>query len=189
MIRKAKKNESLENLQQIATLIYNVFASKDTLLFLPQNKVSDILFFQEQYLLDNHYYSYENYLVKEENNNIIAIALIVRDDAINQLNANTLKIWKDKFGITNIKLEKLSQTGELYLEVIAVHQAYQGKGIGTDIINYIWNHHHDNDLTSLSLNVYFGNHRAKVLYEKLGFKQHSIITIYGKQYYHMVKPF
>jgi len=59
---------------------------------------------------------------------------------------------------------------ELFIDGIAVHPDFRGKGIGTKLLENIVSHANKNDYNKVKLEVIDTNTRARELYEKQGFK-------------------
>lgn len=60
---------------------------------------------------------------------------------------------------------------EGYIESVATHKDYRGKGIATSLFNYI---HENSGYKKFILDVIHGNDNAKHLYEKIGYSTYHI---------------
>lgn len=56
----------------------------------------------------------------------------------------------------------------------AVDEMYQGQGIGTELLNFIYNFAENNGFDAIELNVHSHNISAKAFYEKSGFTPERI---------------
>lgn len=65
---------------------------------------------------------------------------------------------------------------------IGVHPAYQGRGLGGQMLNHLWAQLANKGVGELTLEVRVSNDRAIGLYQKLGF----VVTGKRKNYYHCV---
>ena len=63
---------------------------------------------------------------------------------------------------------------QLSIEAICVDKNIRGKGIGTNLLNYVSAWGKENDCTNLYLTVNEKNENAIKFYEKFGFKVKSI---------------
>lgn len=63
---------------------------------------------------------------------------------------------------------------QLQIQAICVDEKYRGKGIGTELLNYVKDFGKENNCTDLYLTVNEENKDAINLYEKFGFKVKSI---------------
>ena len=57
-----------------------------------------------------------------------------------------------------------------YFAHLAVNPEFQGKGIGTQLLDYFWQNGREKGRESASLDVSYENLRAKALYERFGFE-------------------
>ena len=62
-----------------------------------------------------------------------------------------------------------TQAGEIYIDTIAVSENFRGKGIGTEILDYLIEELVNKKKLTLGLLVDFSNPSAKKLYERKGF--------------------
>ena len=67
-------------------------------------------------------------------------------------------------------LDHKTESGELYIEGIAVAAHARGKGVGTKLINQVFSLAVAEGFTRVTLQVINTNPRAQQLYERLGFK-------------------
>jgi len=69
---------------------------------------------------------------------------------------------------------------ESEIRVLQVHPFYRGKGIGTQLLEFLLNH--PNSFENIALHVVHTNHPAKSLYNKFGFKiVETFLTDYNQQ--------
>ena len=66
-------------------------------------------------------------------------------------------------------LDRPVRPGELLMDGIAVHGDARGKGVGTALLEAIFDKARELDLTSVRLDVIDANPRARTLYERRGF--------------------
>ncbi|WP_308149874.1 hypothetical protein [Spiroplasma sp. AdecLV25b] len=67
MIRRAKFNETTENIAIIINIFYEVYGSSKSKTFATYSDSEKINVFKQIFLMKNHYFSYENYIVHEDN--------------------------------------------------------------------------------------------------------------------------
>lgn len=85
-----------------------------------------------------------------------------------------------------LETSHLPQIGEVYIDFIAVGQAFQNQGIGHFIMNQLAERsEQDGRLRKLTLFVLKGNNRAIHLYEKMGYKKTG--NNRSEKYHFMVK--
>lgn len=68
--------------------------------------------------------------------------------------------------------------GGLYVMLFAVDQSYQGRGIGTQLLQYIVRWAYTNGYSYLKLHVHVRNNSAIGLYEKVGFRRYEYLPNY-----------
>ena len=165
---------------------------------LPQNKMSDFL------IKTGVIYSspFPGYVVAEENNEVVGVMVLEwlnrnrPPDEHNLLEAASeygwRKVIKLLFGLWI--LTSKPKTGECYIGHIAVKPEFQGKGIGTKLLEFGTELAHKKGFEKLTLYVSSSNKGAIKLYEKLGFKilriERSYLTkrLFGiKEWYYMSK--
>lgn len=117
----------------------------------------------------NNQYSYENCWVAEEENQIIAAACVYPGAKINLLRAPILAYLKEEYDRILV-LEDETQAGEMYIDSFGVDQAQQGKGVGSEMLQFLIKEYVLNQHQTLGLLVDRDNPDAKCLYLKLGFK-------------------
>lgn len=81
-----------------------------------------------------------------------------------------------------------SQPGEWYLDSLAVDPAYQGHGVGGQLLDYLNDYLKAKGETVISLNVDLGNPKAKRVYSHHGFVKEGEIMIGAHRYEHLVRP-
>ncbi len=130
-------------------------------------------------------YSYTNTLVAEADGEIAGIMIAV-DGAIYRYQRERmfpqLKMLFDKvFGQGWEEMEDEAQTGELYVDSIAVFPAYRHRGIGTTLLSHAQQRAKELNIPLVTLAVEPSN-TAKVLYHELGFSYNRQITIFNEEY-------
>lgn len=178
MIRKAKKDDCKIVIDLLAIamqdMIYKISAS--------DNYDEAIKVLYSYYLAENNRLSYQNIYVYEENNQIIA-AMCFYDGK----NANYL----DKILNINAKMKHKTAIlkeckNDFYIDSISVCAKHQNKGIASKLILYAYQIAKENN-KKLSLIVDENNHKARKLYEKLGFIFSEYKKLYGHKYLYMLK--
>lgn len=84
-----------------------------------------------------------------------------------------------------LELDQEAFNQEWYLDSIAVDPAYQGQGVGSQLLKALPHYMKTSGLTKIGLNVDFANPGAKRLYQRHGFKTIGTTMIGDHQYYHM----
>ncbi len=130
-------------------------------------------------------YSYTNTLVAEEHGEIAGIMITV-DGAIYRIQREKMfpqlkKLFDIAFGQGWEDMEDEAQTGQLYVDSIAVFPAYRHRGIGTALLLHAQQRAKERNIPMITLAVEPSN-PAKILYQDLGFKYERPITIFNEEY-------
>lgn len=157
-------------------ILYQFIAKKDTV------AAQDfLLHFVKK---ENNQYSFENCFVAEENNEIIG--------AVNLYNGSDLEILRKpiidyviKHFNPDFDPEAETTAGEYYIDSLGINPKYQGKGIGSKILQFLIEEYVLKNQQTLGLLVEEDNPNAKKLYLKLGFKIVGQQTLVGKKLEHL----
>lgn len=130
-------------------------------------------------------YSYTNTLVAEVDGEIAGIMITVDGAIYRMQRENMFPQLKDLFNIAFgqgwEEMEDEAQTGELYVDSIAVFPAYRHRGIGTILLSHAQQRTKELNIPLVTLAVEPTN-SAKLLYQELGFSYNRIITIFNEEY-------
>lgn len=129
-------------------------------------------------------YSYENCWVAEQNNEIIAAAIVYDGARLEELRRPVGKEIRALFN-RDFDPEHETQAGEFYIDSIGVHPGQQGKGIGSEILRFLIDEYVHKGNKTLGLLVDKDNPQAKKLYLRLGFKIVGTRTLAGKNMEHL----
>lgn len=146
-----------------------------------RNVLSD-LFHQE-----NNRLSYQNSIVAEVDGNVAGILVAYSGDDAEKLDRPILERLKKK-GKNHIEsFDQEADKGDYYIDTVSVGPDFQGRGIGTILIQKAEQVAQDKGFTRVTLNVAEDNPGAKRLYEKLGYMKEKVIMINGHEFDYMVK--
>jgi len=153
--------------------------------FIGENSTEKAFQFLEYLIIKKrNQYSFENCWVVEDEKEIVALANVYNGKKLQQLRAPvaaTIKLMFDR----EFHPEDETQTGEYYIDCIAVQPKQQGKGIGCKLFEFlILEYVHKRNIT-LGLLVEEYNTDAKRLYLKLGFELVGNKTLTGKKMQHL----
>lgn len=133
-------------------------------------------------------YSYDNNWVVLEDDEIVATALVYPGDALAALRAPVAHLLKTEYQVA-FNPEDETQAGEYYIDCIGVSPSQQGKGIGSQVLQFLIANYVEQEGKVLGLLVDEDNPKAKRLYDRLGFEVVGEKTLLGKRLEHMqVKP-
>lgn len=133
---------------------------------------------------NNNQYSHENCWVADEGGKIVGAVNIYDGALLAQLRQPVLDHLKSEFQRV-LDLEDETQPGEFYLDTIGVHPDQQGKGIGTELLQFVINELVIKHKKTLGLLVEDENPNAKRLYLKVGFKSVGKRVFVGKNMEHL----
>lgn len=180
IIRKA----NLEDARFIATylllamedIVYQFIGEKD------YNKAKEfLLYFIKK--KDNQY-SYQNCFVVEEAGEVIAAVNLYDGTQLNVLRRPVVQFIRTKFG-SDIRLEDETEEGEYYIDTLGVNPNQQGKGVGSEILQFLIDEYVIKNKQTLGLLVDEENPSARKLYLKLGFKPVAKKIFLGKRMEHL----
>lgn len=180
VIRKATKTDS----EAIAR--YLLLAMEDIVFeFIGEKNSAKAMEFM-QYLTgaENNQYSYMNCWIAEENGEVIAAVTIYDGGQLEVLRAPVAQyvreVYKQPFNPENE-----TQAGEFYIDSFGVDPKLQGKGIGSQLLQFLIDEYVHNNGQIVGLLVDKKNPGAKKLYLKLGFRVIGEKTLVGKQMEHL----
>jgi ribosomal protein S18 acetylase RimI-like enzyme len=180
IIRKAlledSKTVAVLLLTAMEEIVYSFIGTKNHELAL------DLLFFFVE--RENNQYSYQNCFVAEENGQIIGAVNIYDGAKLQELRAPVVSYVQNKFN-PDFNPEDETEKGEFYIDSIGVDNGHQGKGIGSQILQFLIDDYVIKNNQILGLLVEEGNPNAKKLYLRLGFKSVGNKKLAGKNLEHL----
>ncbi|GIP34140.1 GNAT family N-acetyltransferase [Paenibacillus sp. J2TS4] len=184
MIRPAQKNDVQEAVPLIHSAIgriANTIAGTSDL-----EEALDVLgqFYQQE----GNRYSYENIIVKELDGKAVGLLTAYHGSLSEQLDLPYMERLRALNGDSPVSLKKEAKEDEYYLDSLAVNPAYQGKGIGTELIQAFEQNGREKGFEKLSLLCDINNPNAARLYERLGYRPDGALTVSGYHFIRMVKP-
>ena len=129
-------------------------------------------------------YSFENCWVAEDENGIVAAALVYDGGKLHDLRkpvANAINAMFNK----EFDPKNETQAGECYIDCVAVDPARQGAGIGSKMLRFLIDEYIHKNGETLGLLVDKENPAAKKLYLKLGFEIVGEKIFAGKKMEHL----
>lgn len=142
---------------------------------------------------DYNRFSYQYALVLESDGNIIGIGSAYPENVIDDLTYKTIELSKelswhiDKKREDRLLKDKEAPKGTYYIDHIAIDKDYRGKGYATLLIEAMEKRGKDLGHKVVSLLVDLNNPKARVLYERLGYRFFSDVQANGHQYAALVK--
>lgn len=129
-------------------------------------------------------YSYENCWVAVIDHEIVAVALVYDGGRLQELREPVARKVLADFN-REFNPEDETQSGEFYIDSIAVSKHMQGRGIGSKLFNFLIDEYVNKRGETLGLLVDVQNPKAKKLYLNLGFRVVGKKTLVGKPMEHL----
>lgn len=176
-IRPAQPSDANE----VAPLIFQAMEDIVFKLIGQKNPTEGIDFIKKLFTQKNNQYSYQNTLVCEVDGTCVGSLVSYDGKDLTQLRNPVLEEAKKKNPNFTF-IEDETQAGELYIDTLSVSSDFQGKGIGSELIDFLKNQ------TSLGqkigLLVDSQNPQAEKLYRRLGFIYENSLPLFGGIYKH-----
>jgi len=157
-------------------IVYKFIGKKD--------KIAAINLLQHFVKAERNQYSFQNCLVAEYDGKIIAAINFYDGANFIKLREPVLQYIKTHFN-KDFNPEIETQAGEYYIDTLAVDPEWQGKGIGSKMLNFLIEKYVVQHGKTLGLLVEEENPNAKKLYLNLGFKSVGKQILVGKQMEHL----
>ncbi|WP_333663380.1 GNAT family N-acetyltransferase [Chishuiella changwenlii] len=157
--------------------------------FIGENNYEEAIRFLEELIqAEDNQYSYQNTVIVEYDNKPAGSTTFYDGAYLDQLRQPVLDLLKQKYN-REINPENETQAGEVYIDTIAVLNEFQGKGIGSKILDYLIEEITVNQHKNLGLLVDYKNPNAQKLYENKGFVVVGEKVLMNEQHKHMqIKP-
>jgi len=148
------------------------------------NYEKGVLFLEQLFQQEDNQYSFQNTVVVEYDNQFAGCTTFYEGSKLNQLRLPVLELLKNEYK-QEICPQDETQAGEIYIDTIAVDENFQGKGIGSQILDYLIEEIALKQHKTLGLLVDFDNPNAKKLYSKKGFIVVGEKTLMNEHHEHM----
>jgi len=129
-------------------------------------------------------YSYQNCFVAEDENELIGAVLVYDGARLQDLRKPVLEYIHQHFD-SNLQVEDETHSGESYIDSLGVSPAHQGKGIGSQLLQFVINEKVKTGGGTIGLLVDKTNPGAKRLYLNLGFVPVGEKTLLGISLEHL----
>ncbi|MFM1655222.1 GNAT family N-acetyltransferase [Brevibacillus sp. B_LB10_24] len=183
MIRKAKQ----EDAAQIIPLLHCAIGSiANTLAGTPDDDEA-LRILTDFYRQKGNRISYENILVEEQDGQVVGMLVAYHGSRSDTLDKPLLDRICRQTGRTDYTFEREAGEDEYYLDSLAVHEAYRGRGFAKGLMLAFEAQAMAAGHRKLSLLVEENNDRAFALYTKMGYREDGKTMLKGTVFRHMVK--
>ncbi len=182
IIRKANPNDA----ERLATFL--LMAMEDIVFKMIGTKDHEKAkhFLQHFVGTENNQYSYQNCWLAEIAGEVVAAVNIYDGASLGTLRLPVIDYIRKNFN-KDIEIEDETGSGEYYIDSIGVSLGHRGKGIGTQLLQFLIDEYVDKQQKTLGLLVDKDNPKAKKLYLKMDFKSAGEIIFMAKPYEHLQK--
>ena len=180
MIRKAKP----EDVNVIVELMMLAMGDLPYKFVAAEDKQKAFALLKLFVLQEGNQYSLDNTFVDEQDGKVVGAINAYDGGQIENLRKPFFHYLREHFHNGNFEMELESESGEFYIDTVAVDPKQQGKGIGKNLIIEVINHAKSLNFHKVGLLV--SNPDAKRLYEKLGFEKVGSRNLLGKTHEHLV---
>ena len=180
-IRKACKTEYRE----ILPLFLDALEEMKYIFFDYKNDEDLLKKFKECFILEEGRYSHKNFTVSETEGKITGILVAYYTSDIN-LDVVLLEMLK-KSGSVRKFFESEFGNEEYYIDSLAVSSEFQRMGTAKKLIEYAESESKSLNCGKMSLVVLKSKERAKKIYENAGYSESGEMSIYGEEYFRMLK--
>lgn len=179
-IRKATSEDASSIMEHMflamEDILYEFIGTKDA------DKARELLLFF--IARENNQYSYQNCLVAEIGEEIAGSINIYDGARLQELREPVVRYIRTNFGL-DFKPEDETERGEYYIDTLGVSPGYQGKGLGTEILQFVIREYVNGLGRTIGLLVDVENQKAETLYLKLGFEMKGQKVLAGKKMKHL----
>lgn len=133
---------------------------------------------------EGNQYSYNHAWVVEQDSKVVGAAIVYNGADLYQLRKPVGEVVHQLYGLS-FEPEDETQAGEYYIDCIGIESEFQGKGMGSRLLNHLINIYVFKEGLPLGLLVDKDNPDAKRLYLKAGFVDVGEKTLTGKEMTHM----
>ncbi|WP_409346453.1 GNAT family N-acetyltransferase [Paenibacillus sp. MBLB4367] len=184
MIRQA----GIQDAEQVIPLLHSAIGSIACSLAGTMDEPEALHILKEFYKQPGNRISYENVIVDERDGRIAGMLVAYHGSEAESLDQPFLERIRRVKGIANYTIEKESRVEDYYLDAVAVHEDYQGKGIAKMLMKAFEAKAEALGYPTVGLIVEEHNERAHAIYVKQGYRTEGELTVYGHRYLRMTKP-
>lgn len=176
-IRKATQSDAAFVAWALSTAVGTCMADHETARLLTRLVLDDEML-----------YSWQSAFIATSDDKPVGAAIAYDGTFYAKRRAKTFQTLRDLAGLDFTSQDDETQSGELYIDTLAVMPAYRKQGIGRKLLLRAIAEARALGLTYAALAVHPDNLHAQTLYRSLGFVREQDIFIFGETYWKMRKP-
>ncbi len=168
--------------QDCETIAHFLFTAMEDIVYQfigEKDEEKAISFLQHFTAKTDNQYSWENCFIGEIEGEIIAVANVYNGADLLKLRQPIIDYVKSNYNPT-FNPEPETQTGEIYLDCLAVDSKFRGQGFGSQLLKFLIAEFVEKQHQTLGLLVEKDNFNAKKVYQKMGFSHMSQKPLMGK---------
>lgn len=183
LIRTAQKKDAAQIVPLFKIILHEM--ELPALKIIPEKKLDQLI--QYAFESDDLRFNIGKTLVAEIDGKVAGFAFGYSDELEEKVN----NVWQKAVSLSDLpestELFSDDETlpNEWYLDSIAVSPAFQGKGVGTKLLDSLPEVASKSGNTCIGLSVDFANPLAEKLYRRVGYQKVATTVISQHQYHHM----
>jgi len=140
----------------------------------------------EYYCTPGNRFSCQLVTVEEIDGQIAGMILCYYGKDMNELYSPIENLLQQRLQ-KSVTLELEADADEYYIDALAVHPSYQGRGIASRLMEYSEQKAASDGVHKVGLNVDLDNKSAEEVYKRKGYVADKQISLHNKPFWHMVK--
>lgn len=182
MIRKAKPADA----DFAAPLIYEAIGDIAHTLTGTTEAAEAIRVMSQFFTQTGNRLSYENAVIALHGDEPVGLALFYHGSQTEKMDRPFAKHVEKVVG-TAPYIVKEARDDEFYLDTLVIQEEYRGRGMGKALLRAFEEASKSRGHDKMALLVDEENHRARELYESIGYRQDGTVMVSGHRFRHMVK--
>jgi ribosomal protein S18 acetylase RimI-like enzyme len=183
MIERAGK----EDVEQVMPLLHEAIGNIACSLAGVEDEAEAMRILAHFYIEEGNRVSYRNVIIDKRDGVVAGIVVCYAGDEAEQLDKPLIERVKRVTGLAEYAITSETRPGEFYLDSIAVAASFRNQGIAKALMAAFEQEAVRQGYHLVSLIVEEYNGQARLLYEKMGYKEDGELIVSGHRYTRMVK--
>ncbi|SFE43226.1 Acetyltransferase (GNAT) family protein [Paenibacillus catalpae] len=176
-----------EDVEQVMPLLHEAIGNIACSLAGVEDEAEAMRILADFYREEGNRVSYRNVIVDKRDDAVAGIVVCYAGDKAEELDQPLIERVKRVTGIADYSILTETRPGEFYLDSIAVHASFRNQGIAKALMAAFEREAVKQGYNLVSLIVEEYNGQARMLYEKMGYKEDGELIVSGHRYTRMVK--